>query len=516
MKHNFNVFAVTAPHWVELPQQEQSSLNSSDPFSLQNAIRYSVKQSRNIDDIWNQTNWKSETGLKESVYMYQYFNNQKSEFINKIKTIEPDILIISSMTLGYRGAIEIAKIAREYNNNKDFLIVLGGKHIIETTYLLNNKIVENEDSPLKHMRDGLIPPLFDLVISGDGEDIIYQIGALLSKTSTPLNRENFFNKISYLNIAKGNWLLGYLYKSKIKYLESKNTPLNQDILPFPIELFEPTSNFPVLDSDRTFHAYSYMSKGCPFDCFFCSEKRSINGKLSQTSTAALRLLKQLKISKKYGEKNNLDISAFVEDSILLGGKLSALEEFSNILNNNSVKFGAQYTIDLILNPKHQKILKKLSKQGLIYLFIGVETNVEGIANSMSKNSNKKITWNSKVIEVIKFLKSINIKCGFSLLFGLGESFNDRINLMDQIYYFQQTYNMPNVVSLNLATIHPLRNDNKIDFIKWGTSQTSKYLPIFTKIFGEASYEYSLNKDFIGELEELDKIQIAYERINKEQ
>ena len=82
--------------------------------------------------------------------------------------------------------------------------------------------------------------------------------------------------------------------------------------------------------------------------------------------------------------------------------------------------------------------------------------------------------------------------------------------------WQKTHNLPNVVSLNLATIHPLRDNNKIDFLKWGTSLKSTYLSIFTEIFGEASYEYSLDKSYIGTVSELNQIKKVYEQLRKEQ
>ncbi len=518
MEYTFKVMAVTAPHWVKLPANiTQSSLNSTEPFSLQNAIRLAVHHSKNNKSGWSKSNWHSPDLLKESVMFYQYFENQKEDYINRLRKIKPDLLIITCMTLGYRGAIEIATIAKKVIN-KDIIVVIGGKHIIETTYLSNGNLGSNKSCPLYQIKNGIIPRIFDLVVNGDGEEVIYYIGELISKQDGKNNTNNFFANINFLKKAKGDWIIGYIDKeSTIKYLKSEHKELNQDEMPFPIELFSPTSNFPVFEVDRTIHSYSYLSKGCPFDCFFCSEKKSINGKLKQTDNGSQRLYRQFKIIYDFGKRNNINVSSFVEDSVLLGGKINLLKQLRTFLLKSkfTIPFGGQYTVDLLLNKQHQKVIKDLSNLGLSYFFVGIETNEQALANMMSKNTNKNITWINKIEQVLDFLCSINIKCGFSILFGLGEKHASRLALLNQIIEWQKRYGTPNVISLNLATNHPLTRSN-FDYIDWGTNADSKYLHIFTEIFGEASEKYCFDKSYIGTVPELTEIKKLYNSINKRQ
>lgn len=517
MKNYFQVLAVTAPHWIKIPDEVfQISLNSLEPFSLQNAIRLALSKAKDEKSGWSMSNWRHSESYKKSIMLYQDFEGQKSDYINRLLEIKPNLLIISTMTLGYSGAIKIASIAKDILGNNVF-VILGGKHIIETVYLQNDKIELNKSCPLYHMKNGIIPKIFDLVISGDGEELIYYIGEIISECTYGDFHKAFFENLNILENANGHWIIGYIDQyENVKHL-SKNSIIDQDKMPFPSEFFIPKSNFSVFETDLTFHSYSYMSKGCLHDCFYCSERISINGKYKQSETAPDRLLKQFKIIQKYQIENSFRASAFIEDSILLGGKISLLKKFRDLLKKHefNIPFGGQFTIDLLLNKNYQLILNELSKLGLSYIFIGVETNVQRIANLMNKNLNDKIDWITKIENVIEFLSSININCGFSLLFGLGENHTDRINILNQIVQWQKKYFQPKIISLNLATLHPLRINKDIDFIEWGTNVDSAFLQVFTEIFGEASEKYPIiNDPIIGSLNELNEIREKYKQINE--
>ena len=55
--------------------------------------------------------------------------------------------------------------------------------------------------------------------------------------------------------------------------------------------------------------------------------------------------------------------------------------------------GGQFTIDTLLDSRNQEIVSRLAKQGFKYVFLGLETNNEEIAETMSKNKVKKgMSW----------------------------------------------------------------------------------------------------------------------------
>ena len=520
------VLGVSAPHYVYKRENMLStSLNSSDPFSLYNAYKVAADKAEKGDENWGDSNWSTKEGRDNSIMLLQYYYNDAPKFLEKLKEIKPNLIFIGSMTLGFPGAVEIAKLAKRALGDKVF-IVLGGKHANETLYEQDGQVMQLNSSPLKLMQEGKIPKVFDMVSSGDGEEVLYQIGNAVNQAL--LKGESFDSVYGYegLKSARGEWVLGWLDKQgESQYIQSKKEPLNYDEMPLTSDLFKISTKFDVFpESDLTAHTMSYLSKGCVHDCFYCSESSRINGKIKQPKTAAQRLYRNLESIQRVGrERYHTDkMSAFVEDSIILAGSPIMLNQLSDLLTEKplNVEFGGQFTIDTLLDERNQEVIKKLSRQGFKYIFVGLETNNEEIAETMSKNKTKKTTsWIERNERAIEFMKSQKMKYGVSVLFGLGESQKDRLNLMQTIHGWQKKYGLPNVVSMNLAVQHPLRNNDYYDYIEWGTGIDSKYLQIFTQIFGEASERYKLPGVELPTPEELLELQEYYNKIknfNEEQ
>ncbi len=188
-------------------------------------------------------------------------------------------------------------------------------------------------------------------------------------------------------------------------------------------------------------------------------------------------------------------------------------ELNNILELEGldIKFGGQFTVDMLLDSNKQKIISQLVKNGLNYIFWGIETSSDKIAVMMNKNI-KRSSWIEKNEEVIKFIKHLNIKCGVSVLFGLGETQKDRINLLDHLKKWREIYRLPNVISLNWAVQHPLQgrdNGTNYTYIEWGTPTDSPYLTFFTELFGEASVKYPILGVELPIVQEFNEIKNVY-------
>ena len=509
------VLGVSAPHYVNKPTQDTSThLNSLSPFSLYNAFRIAAEQSEGTDIYWRRSNWNNLCGRRDSIFMMEHFLNDRDGFIDKIKKVEPNLLFIGSMTLSLPGAIEVAKTAKELFGNNVFT-VLGGKHVNETVFCENLEFVQLANSPLKLMEMARIPKVFDMVISGDGEEIIWQIGRAIGYSldmNIPLCSVYGYSE---LKGAKGNWVIGWLDENmKPVFLKGDGQPLNNDGM-LPINsLFPITSKFSVFDADLTAHAMSYLSPGCVYDCSYCSERCSINGKMRQKDTAPMRLHNEFKVISSVGKSMNKvsRMSAFVEDSILLGGIPELLNTFSVLLDAEPIdlKWGCQLTTDKLMDKNIQDVVKKLSTQGLSYLFVGIETGDEAIASSLSKsNSSNTHNWMQKNESVIKFVSDLQIAYGVSLLFGLGETHESRIHLMNTIIDWNRKYSSPNVISMNFAVQHPLRKFETYDYVEWGTASDSEYLKLFTLIFGEASEKYGIPNVALPSVTEFGELYAIY-------
>jgi B12-binding domain/radical SAM domain protein len=515
---------VAAPHWVSSGKIIHSySLNSTDPFSLYNAFRCAASLAEQKIGFWGKSNWKDLEARKNAILLMNYFEDDKLIFKQKFDFIRPNLLFIGAMTLSVPGAIQIAEIAKKSYGSGIF-IVIGGKHVTESTYQRDGSIYQHESSLLRLMAEGKIPRVFDLVVAGDGEEITVKIGEVIGKIlSRSKSLESFYEPehISIMREAKGNWIAGWVdSQNNTNAIESKDFEINYDDLPLPAPLFGISSNFPVFNTDFTAHAYSDMSKGCSFDCYFCSERRSINGSLKQSQTAARRLARQFKsiLDTVRRDYETCSVSAFVEDSILLGGLPSNLLELNKILVEEDIKiiFGGQFTVDLMLNKDRQNAIHALSENGFKYIFWGLETGNEEIASFLSKNI-RQGSWIAKNEEALKFLLGNNIYGGVSVLFGQGETQKDRLGLLDLIKKWKQTFGNPKVISLNWAVQHPIQGFDdkaKYRYIDWGTPIDSPYLKMFTELFGEASTKYPIPGVNLPPIEDFYEIREAYNAIQK--
>lgn len=519
------IMAVSAPHWIKKTTDESVTLNSLTPFSLQNALRLAGDVGIKKEGYIGQSNWNSKKGIRDSVFLMEYLNDEKLNFEKYIRENRPNVLFIGAMTLSFPGAIALAKIAKDILGENIF-VVIGGKHINETFFDSGSEIINTEGSPLKLMEDGKIEKIFDLVCSGESEEIVAQI---LEKVGKSLSENIPFTQIckeleSFVEGAKGKWRVGFLEDGKIKTIKSLGVPIDYNMMPVPAEIFGIKGNFKIFNTELTAHAFSDTSPGCVFNCFFCSERSSVNGTLQDKHNSAERLFKQFKAIKKTAQEENFtdSISVFVEDSTLLGSARNAeqLKKLASLMKeeNFKIKFGAQFTVDQILNSDIQEALLELKEVGLDYVFTGFETEDEDIAKKMSKNLDKHgESWGRRNENVVSFLQNSGIKYGVAVLFGLGETQETRIEQLDQIKEWQEKYKSPSVVSLNLATIHPLQNQEmKEDFTEWGDNEDSGYMEIFQKLFGEASFRYRVDKINFPNISDLHEIESKYKNLELDQ
>lgn len=500
--------AVAAPQWQSRVFGDVYSLDSETPFSLQNAIRCIVQEAKNKKSCLNLTNWSDSRLLEDSVFMMRYFEEEKGLFIEKIKKIKPHIIFIGAMTLCYPGAIALAKIAKGILGKK-VQVILGGKHVNETIFIEKEKVVHvKKASPVYQIMENKILPNFDIIISGDAEDILLHIARVYAKYS--LDKKDFFlhKNFSFFKRVQGRYIL-CVFDGKNFFTHLGLTQMNdeyRDALPAPTDFFQIRSNFAVFGKNSTAHVYCDMGKGCLYDCFYCSEAVKINGPVKYSPKQAIRLYNRLKLLKAD--------SAFVEDSIMLGGISKSLGSFAFLCEKEPLNlvYGAQFTVDNLLNPRVQEAIIQLRKTGLVYVFFGMETFNEDLATKMSKNIKRNKlnprfeSWLSRNERAISFLSLAGIKIGISVLWGLGETQEDRLAQLDFFLSLQENGIGLDCISLNWATQHPLVDINcRYDFIEWGTSKNSPYLEYFISLFGEASERYLLEGVSLPTIREMEDL-----------
>lgn len=496
--------AISAPAWNKKPPQTYS-LDSKIPFSLQNAVRKAAWKALNKQGIWGQSNWNNFYDLNESVLLMKSMEEDFPIFQDKFNRLRPNILLIGAFALTFPGAIEIAQYAKSILGNK-VLVIIGGKHINETLFSKHGNVYILNSSPLRLMMNNKIPNVIDFVISGDGEDIITKIGYNYSA-----DRKILISKLKdNQDNIEGNWVVGWNSNDEIDYLVGKK-PLIQKEIPSALEVFGVPDSQNVFfgEADFTAHMYSYLSQGCINSCFFCSEKKEINNSYLERDNAPYTLLNQLRYINQLSNQYHKVGNGFIEDSMLLLNDIRLINIFVDLLEKerNKVKFGCQFTLESFQNPIIFDSIKRMTKFGLEYVFVGMETSSSKIAYEIEKNRRllKKV-WITYWDETFKKIKDINLSVGLSLMWGLGENQQDREEMITYIAKWQNLYKNPIVTSFNLATVHPLRNiTNDNNYHSWNP-MNQDYFEIFSRLFGEASIEHRYTYANSPTLDELKLLQ----------
>jgi len=507
---SIRIMAVAAP---ELSESNIGTrvLSSEDPASLFNACRYAAFLAENDIGAWGDSNWATSRKLRRETFLLMHSLKENLQAFEKLLAeIKPNILLIGAMSICLPGAVACAKRAKELLGD-DVCIILGGRHASETIYQgQDGRVINHPGSPLRLMSEGRIPQVFDLVISGEGEHIIAWIGEKISDLESQKIQPTMIS--SYLQGSfqvPGKWIMGWINEGEARAIKGKSGNFDRNLLASPVEMFGVNSAFNVFPGRLTSHIFSDTGSGCVYDCEFCSERRSATGPLVQIETSGNRLFKQMKdtVSVIRTDNPSFGASTFVEDSTILGGSNIALNRLIELLSQEKldIKFGGQFTIDQL--SSRVEILKRMKDVGLSYLFIGMETldpqSVGGISKDVKHGSE---TWLKRTENTIELLLSLEIQCGISLLFGLGESHDSRIRLLNQVRHWRKIYKSPHPIAFNWAVQHPLRgNDGKTGYryTEWGLPSSS-WLEAF-RDFGEASVLYPIAGQKPPILEEVQEI-----------
>lgn len=494
-------------------------LSGSDPASLYNACRLAALKSQNREGVWGRSNWAgTREQRKQTTILLNSIESDLPAFEKIIRQLKPNLLLLGSMTLCFPGAIACATLAKDILGD-EVCVVLGGRQPNETFYVnKDGELKHHISSPLKLMLEGDIPKVFDLVISGEGEDVIVQIGETIGKLALDsFSPILITKKLDKLSQSEGNFIIGTIENNQIKAERSIGKNIDYNELPAPCEMFGISASFDVFGGRPTAHVFSDMSQGCVYDCDFCSERKSIVGPMKQVKSSAQRLFRQLQaadrvVKQDYGE--NVLASAFVEDSTILAGSKSQLKELVGLIEESKldVKFGGQFTVDQISD--RIDIIRDMTTVGLEYLFIGIETFDPNVSANMSKNTKiRHESWVVRSQQALLKIHALGIKTATALVFGLGESHENRLALIDVLGEWRAQYGFPQIISLNWGVQHPLQGDDggaQYKYIDWGIPKGA-----FVKAFenyGEASVLYPVNGVDQPKIDEVLEVNKALENI----
>jgi radical SAM superfamily enzyme YgiQ (UPF0313 family) len=348
---------------------------------------------------------------------------------------------ISSETLLIPKALRIAKYIKQ--QNKDAKILLGGCHVTAVPNTLED-------------------PNLDYIINGEGEF------TLLELVNSLINGKDYSN-------IEG---IGYKRNGKVQINPKRELIQDLDSIPFPnrdlVDIRRYMRNAPGRASWSLPEPVATMvtSRGCPFQCTFCSSHLTFGRKVRRRSVD--NVTDEIKfLQSKYGIKGILfhdDTFTVLKDWVI---------RFCDNILAEKIKFN--WFCNGRINVIDEDMLIKMKKAGCVGLSYGVESGNQYVLNNIIK---KGITL-KQIEKVFRMTKKHGLISHGTFMFG---NPGETLAQMKDTIKFAKRIN-PDVVHFSIAIPFPntemermAKEYGKIIKANWETFDFSNNGVIFTKDF----------------------------------
>ncbi len=314
----------------------------------------------------------------------------------RMKSINPDLVGITSMTPTIHDDLDIAKIAKDIGAK----VVIGGPQV---------NAMPKDTVQLENIDYGIL---------GEGEyPMLKLVEALENNTSI-------------------DEVPGIVYQDDSGKITMKPPSIykNLDELPFPArDLLPYEKYFSLISKGRL--ATICPGRGCPFKCGFCFKQPTDTNIRYRNAKSVVDEIEG--VIEKYGVK---EIN-FVSDTFTI--KKDFIEEFCNeILNRNiKIKWITPTRVDCV----NLEMLKLMKKAGCRSLRFGIESGSEKILKLMQKNTNK-----DQMIQAFKWAKKAKIESFAYMIIGYlhetEETIRETLDFVKEL--------KPDLLMYNIATPLP--------------------------------------------------------------
>ncbi len=305
-----------------------------------------------------------------------------SDFANILSSFSPDVVGISGQTTpSIHEVYQTAKVVK--NHDPSILVVVGGAHVT----------FQDEEV----LRDC---PEIDVVVRGEGE---VTMNVLL---------EEINGNHSYHGVA------GTTTRADGTIIRNPDRPYIHDLdsLPFPAyDLLGLHQYFP--KGDR--FAPMITSRGCPYQCTFCSSSR-ITGKRwrGRSPTNVIQELQFLQ--DRYGVR---DIT-FIDDLFTFDHR--RVSDICSMMNKeaDNVTWTCSSRADIM--SRHPEMANWLKEAGCHTIYIGAESGSQRILNTIKKGIRL-----SQIIKSVRLAKKVGLQVVLSFILGIpGETEEDMRSTID--------------------------------------------------------------------------------------
>lgn len=255
----------------------------------------------------------------------------------RIKKFDPDVVGISATTSMIPDAYKVAEIAKEIN--EDVKVVIGGPHV---TFV--------PDRTMEECR------YIDFIVRGEGEITFKELIRAIEKGGD-------FRKIKGISFRSNGKTINNPQRELIK---------NVDDIPLPSYNLLPMDKY---IADGVNFGTVVTSRGCPFNCIFCSSSTQFGKRWRGHSVE--RVIKELSILR---NKYNVKAIEFLDDTFTLV-KSRAIKIADKIRKE---KLDISWTASSRVDTFSKEIAEAVHKSGAHTIYFGIESGTQKILNFIGK------------------------------------------------------------------------------------------------------------------------------------
>ena len=445
----------------------------------------------------------------QTVFDPRVWNKKISQYFSEVvlKQVRPKVVLISAVSPAHRYALEIARAVRA--KLPDCIIILGGRHADETVHFdeSTNQLRIEPSSLLTKINEGTVEEnIVDFLVAGQG---YHALDLLMKSVSLAMDVQTKTVDVdSVLAVMTkypplfgplpGRSLIVSIRPDAFHAFPLFGLSLDLSTLPSPYKAFAIRARFPIFEiEDRVaLTAHMMVTNSCPYHCFFCSEGSLIvGGFLSfKESSGIQKAIERVVENIHFGAE-----AIFFDDSVFWGGNVGMIvnfcrgwikvrkeaersnaeeiELFGYKVNRQRVinfTWGAQLTTDFLASRREEQAytaLYSMRDARCTYIYIGIESMSEKVIEHVHKNVNRREPWDNRVRRALGMARSVGIRVGSSVLFGLeGETQETIMETIDKVEELLAE-DLLMIASPNILTYHPNTEithmhqmEDKLDYI----------------------------------------------------
>jgi radical SAM superfamily enzyme YgiQ (UPF0313 family) len=325
-------------------------------------------------------------------------NYSMDDVRRELKNFYPDVVGITSVTPSIPKAYEVARIAKSVR--EDCKVILGGPH---ASFL--------PEQTLKECKD------VDVVVKGEGEETFAEL------------MEAFEGK-SNLNRVRG---LSFREDGKIIDNEPRAFIKNVDDIPFPSMDLLPMDKY---RSNGVKYTTMLTSRGCPFNCSFCSSSRLFGGHWRGRSPE--NVAEEIKLIYEEYKIRNIE---FIDDTFTLNQRRAEKICDEIVKAGLDISWGASSRVDTL----SRRLAEKMKKAGCWILFLGIESGCQRILDAIGK----RITID-QAKKAVKIVKDAGIQVLGSFIIGF---IQDTVETIENTIKFAKSLNL-DYAEFSILTPYP--------------------------------------------------------------